>query len=380
MYKKRLFTPGPTPVPESIALAMAQPMIHHRHPEFIELFDRVKENLKYLFQTKNDVFTLTSSGTGAMEAALSNVLSPGDSVLYVNAGKFGERWGELCRAYGVHSHEIRVEWGKAVNPKEIERQLSAQKNIKAVFVTQSETSTGVAQDVKEIARLVRSSSDAMMVVDGITSIGALELRMDDWGVDIAVTGSQKGLMIPPGLAFISLSEKAWKFSEQSTIPKYYFSLKKAKKAFSDEGTPWTPAVSLVIGLDAALKMIRDEGIEKVWKRHERMASAVRKGCESLGLKLLADSPSNALTAVWIPSSIESKKFNQVLKNSYGITVAGGQGDLKGKIFRISHLGYYDDMDVLAIISALEMTLRDCGWQFDPGVGVKTAQQVFHSKS
>ena len=376
MFRRRLFTPGPTPVPEQVMLAMAQPMIHHRHPEFIELFARVNENLKYLFQTKQDVYTLTSSGTGAMETAVCSLLSAHDEVLFINAGKFGERWGEICKAYAVQTAEIKVEWGHAVDPEEIKKQLLQRRGIKAVFVTHSETSTGVAQDVKEIAKIVKSSSDAILVVDGITSIGALEMRMDDWGIDVAVTGSQKGLMIPPGLAFIALSDRAWKLGEQSTLPKYYFNLKKAKKALTDHGTPWTPAVSLVIGLDLALQMIRQEGIENVWTRHSRLAGAVRKGCEALGLRLLASSPSNALTAVWIPQEIDGKKFSQKLKDEYGITVAGGQGDLKGKIVRISHLGYYDELDIIAVVSGLEMALQDCGLEFETGAGVRAVQQSF----
>jgi aspartate aminotransferase-like enzyme len=379
MFKKRLFTPGPTPVPESVMLTMAQPIIHHRHPEFLEIFKRVNENLKYLFQTKQDVLTLTSSGTGAMEAAVCNLLSPNDTVLYVNAGKFGERWGEICTAYGVRAEEIKVEWGKSVAPAEIEKRLKAHSDIKAVFVTHSETSTGIMNDVKEIARVVRSASGAITVVDGITSVGSLELKMDEWGIDVVMTGSQKGLMIPPGLAFIALSERAWQMVEQSKLPKYYFSLKKAKKALADEETPWTPAVSLLVGLDQALTMLRQEGIENIWTRHTKLASAVREGCKALELKLLAELPSNALTAVWVPTSIEWKKFNSLLKNTYGITVAGGQGELKGRIFRISHLGYYDEFDIISVISALEMALRDCGHKFEPGAGVTTVQKVLLSK-
>ena len=380
MYKRRLFTPGPTPVPEHVMLAMAKPIIHHRHQEFTELFKRVNENLKYLFQTRHDVYTLTSSGTGAMEAAVCNLLSPNDVALFVSAGKFGERWGEICAAYGVQTEEIRVEWGHAVDPKEIEQRLLKRRQIRVVFVTHSETSTGVAQDVKEIARIVKSSSNAIVVVDGITSIGSLEMRMDDWNIDVALTGSQKGLMIPPGLAFIAMNDSAWTLVEQSSLPKYYFSLKKAKKALPSEGTPWTPAVSLIIGLDVALEMIRQEGIEHVWSRHLRLATAVRAGCKAVGLQLLAKSPSNALTAVWVPSGMDGKKLSQTLKNDYGITVAGGQGDLKGKIIRISHLGYYDKLDVVAMISALEMALHDCGWKFETGSGVKAVQTTLQSQS
>lgn len=373
MFKKRLFTPGPTPVPESVMLAMAQPVIHHRHPEFAIIFHRVNDNLKYLFQTTHDVFILTSSGTGAMEAAVTNLLSAGDKALFVNAGKFGERWGEICRAYSVQTEEVKVEWGDAVDVGVIAKRLESNPEFKAVFLTHSETSTGVLQDVREIARVVHHHSDAAVVVDGITSVGALELRMDEWGLDVVMTGSQKGLMIPPGLSFIAMSERAWKLAEHSALPKYYFDVNRAKKALANTETPWTPAVTLFVGLDSALQMIRQEGIESVWKRHALLGEAIRAGCQALGLRLLAASPSNALTAVWIPREIDSKKFSNLLKQSYGITVAGGQGQLKGKIFRISHLGYYDLLDAVAVISALEMTLRDCGWKFEAGAGVRAVQ-------
>ncbi len=378
MMKKRLFTPGPTPVPDHVMLTMAEPMIHHRHPEFIALFQRVNDNLKYLFQTSQDVFTLTSSGTGAMEAAVCNLLSAGDTAVYVNAGKFGERWGELCRAYGVRAVEILVQWGHSVNVSDVARVLRQHVGCKAVFLTHSETSTGVVQDMQNIARVVRDNSDALVVVDGITSVGALELRMDAWGLDVVMTGSQKGLMIPPGLAFIAFSERAWKRVENSTLPRYYFDLRIAKKAMQNAETPWTPAVSLFVGLDTALQMIRQEGIETVWKRHAVIAEAVRAGCKALGLRLLAACPSNALTAVYFPEGIDAKHFSSTLKQKYAVTVAGGQGPLKGKIFRISHLGYYDVLDAVSIISALEMTLKDCGWKFEHGAGVRAVQSVLAS--
>jgi len=375
--KKRLFTPGPTPVPENVALAMAQPIIHHRNPEFIEIFSRVNENLKYLFQTKRDVFTLTSSGTGAMEAAVVNLLSPGDKAIFVNGGKFGERWGEICKAYGVNAVEIKIEWGRAVAPEEIESELKKNPDTKAVFLTHSETSTGVFTDVKEIAKVVRESSDAVVVVDGITSVGAHEMYMDDWGLDVVITGSQKGLMIPPGLSFIAVSEKAWKMVEESKLPKFYFSLKKAKKALESGDTPWTPAIALIVALDVALKMIREEGLENIWKRHEKLSLAVREGCKALGLKLFGYPPSHAVTAVYFPDGIDKKEFQKVLKYKYGITVAGGQEHLKDKIFRISHLGYYDEIDIVGVISALEMALMDSGFdKFNPGDGVKAVQKVF----
>ncbi len=375
MHKKRLFTPGPTPVPEQVMLAMAQPMIHHRHPEFIEVLTRVNENLQYLFQTKQQVFTLTSSGTGAMEAAVCNILSPNDVALYVNVGKFGERWGEICTAYGIRIEEIKVTYGEAPDVEKVMRRLHQNPEIKAVFLTHSETSTAVVTDVKTIAERVHAISDALVVVDGITSVGSLEMRMDDWGVDVLLTGSQKGLMIPPGLSFIALSERAWTAVETSTLPKYYLDIRKAKKAITAEGTPWTPAITLMIGVDLGLQMIRKEGIENVWARHQRLADAIREGCKAIGLKLFSTAPSNALTAVYFPKNVDEKQFTKIVKGKYGFTLAGGQSEMKGKIFRISHLGYYDDFDAISIISGLELTLADCGYTFKHGAGVSAAQAV-----
>jgi serine---pyruvate transaminase len=377
MIKKRLYTPGPTPVPEQVMLSMAEPMIHHRHPEFQEILASVNENLKYLFQTGQGVMTLTSSGTGAMEAAVSNLLSAGDTALFINGGKFGERWGELLQAYGVHTVEITMEWGTPVSADTVVDTLKKNAGIKAVYLTHSETSTGTATDIKSIARAVHAhNNDIAVVVDGITSVGAMESKMDEWDLDIVVTGSQKGLMIPPGLAFIAVSERAWKLIEKSNLPSYYFDLKAAKKTLDKNDTPWTPAVTLFIGLDHALKMIREEGIENIWARHEKLARAIREGCKALGLKLFSSSPSNALTAVYVPEGVEFKKFNSVLKQKFGITVAGGQGHVKGKIFRISHLGYYDELDMMTMMAALERTLVDVGAPIQVGAGLTAAQQVF----
>jgi serine---pyruvate transaminase len=377
MIKKRLYTPGPTPVPEQIMLTMAEPMIHHRHPEFQEILTSINENLKYLFQTEQGVMTLTSSGTGAMEAAVANLLSRGDTAIYVNGGKFGERWGELFAAYGVNAVEIPVEWGTPVTPEVVVDTLKKNAGVKAVYLTHSETSTATATDIKSIAKAVHDvNGDIAVVVDGITSVGAMECKMDEWDLDIVVTGSQKGLMIPPGIAHIAVSERAWKLIEKADLPSYYLNLKAAKKALDKNDTPWTPAVTLFIGLERALGMIRSEGIENIWARHEKLATAIRQGCTALGLKLFSSSPSNALTAVNVPENVEFKKFNSVLKQTYGITVAGGQGHLKGKIFRISHLGYYDELDMMTMMAALERTLLAVGAPITIGAGLTAAQQVF----
>ena len=376
MFKPRLFTPGPTPVPEKVALTMAKPIIHHRSPEFSEIFTRVNKNLQYVFQTDQPVVTLTCSGTGGMEAIFLSLFSPADTIISVNGGKFGERWVKMPRAFGLNAVEVKVAWGKAPSSADILDALRKHPDAKAVVLTHSETSTGTATDVKTLAKVIREHSSALVCVDGITAIGAHEFRFDEWGIDTCVTGSQKGLMIPPGLAFVALSKRALSKMETSTLPKFYFDLRKAVASFEKNDTPWTPAASLIIGLDVALEMIRAEGIERVWKRHERMALAVREGMKALGLKLFSDDPSFAVTPVWVPDGVQWKTFNTILKNTYGVTVAGGQDEYSGKIFRISHLGYYDEIDILGVVGAIERTLHECKWNFTHGVGVAAAQKAF----
>lgn len=379
--RQRLFTPGPTPVPQDVMDAIARPVIHHRHEEFAEIFRRISENLSYVFQTREPVYTLTSSGTGAMETAVCNLLSPADEVLYVNAGKFGARWGEICRSYGVKAEEITCEWGQAADPASIGRALGTMGRpgrTKAVFLTHCETSTGVAHDIREITRVVRSSSEALVVVDGITSVGALELRMDEWGIDVVLTASQKGLMVPPGLSFIGLSGRAWNSVVSSTLPRYYFDLRAAKEALSRFNTPWTPATSLVVGLDVALSMMKREGMEDLWKRHARLAAAMRGGCEALGLKLFPSVSSNALTVVSPPAGVDPARLIRTLKADHAVVVAGGQGPLKGKIMRIAHLGYFNDSDITGFMSSLEESLRHVGGTFKAGAGVNAARRLLES--
>ena len=371
--KRRLFTPGPTTVPDRVLLKMAEPIIHHRSEEFGRLFATVNAGIKVLFQTENEVLTLTTSGTGAMEAAVVNLLSKGDRALVVRGGKFGERWGELCETYGVEVTAIDVPWGEAVAPEAISEHLKSDPAIKAVFTTQSETSTGALNDIEAIGRVVRET-DALLIVDAITGIGAHRMLPDAWGVDAVVTGSQKGLMLPPGLAFIALSQRAWEAVECSDLPKYYLDLMKARKSLAKDQNPYTPAVSLLVGLKAALEMIREEGIENVWARHARNAEATRAAVRAMGLGIFAKSPSNVLTIVQLPEQIDGKQLVKVL-DGYGFTVAGGQAQLSGKVIRISHLGYTDDFDTLSVIAGLERALRDLGWDVEPGVGLSAAQKV-----
>ncbi len=376
MKKNYLLTPGPTPVPAEVLLSMAHPIIHHRTPEYEEIFAQVKKGLISIFQTQQEVLVLSSSGTGAMEAAVINLLSAGDTALVINGGKFGKRWADICQAYQVNTEMITVEWGQAVDPQTVADALKANPHIKAVFTTHSETSTGVLHDIKTIAGIVAAYPQTVLVVDAITALGATAVPMDDWGLDVVVTGSQKALMMPPGLACIALSEKAWKLTETSQLPKYYLNLKKEKKTQAKNQTAYTPAISLVIALRESLAMIEREGLENVHRRHQLLAEATRAAVQALGLELLApESPSPALTAVKSPAGIEVSALRGILSKKYGVTIAGGQDHLKGKIFRIAHLGYMGTFDTIIAISALEMALKELGHPLELGTGVKAAQEI-----
>lgn len=374
MKKRHLLAPGPTPVlPESL-LAMARPIIYHRGPEYEALLARVREGLKILFQTKNEVLLFTSSGTGGMEGAVVNTLSPGDRALVIRGGKFGERWGEICEAYGVQAQYIDVEWGRAVEPERVAAALKADPAIRVVFATHSESSTGVLHDVEAIARIVRPTP-AILVVDAITSVGVVDLPMDAWGVDIVVGGSQKSLMIPPGLAFCGVSDKAWAMVERSRLPKFYFNFTAERKSLEKNQNAFTPAVSLVVGLHESLAAIRAEGLPAAFARHDRLARATRAGVRALGLELFAERPTPALTAVTVPQGIEASAIVKTLRTAYGITISGGQTRVKGKIFRLAHLGYADESDVIVCLSALERTLNDLGYPIKLGDGVRAVQEV-----
>lgn len=377
MRKRYLMTPGPTPVPSEVLLAQARPMIHHRTPEFSEILAQAAEDLKYIFETKNDVLIFSCSGTGVMESSFVNLFSAGDKVIVCSNGKFGERLVKLGETYGLELIKLEYEWDKVVDPADIKRELDADPRIKGVFVVQSETSTGVLNDVKTIGGIVRNHQ-AVLVVDSITGIGAVELKTDEWGLDVVMTGSQKGLMLPPGLACISVSDKAWRLSESSKLPKFYFSWEKAAKNLAKATTAFTPPVSLIIGLGVALKMMREEGLENVIKRHETLALAVREAAEALGLKLFAppEGRGNAVTPVWVPEGVDGKALVKKMSDEYGITIAGGQDHLTGKIFRIGHLGYFDRFDIITTLAGLEMTLTELGYEFTPGSGVSAAERVF----
>lgn len=376
MQKNYLLTPGPTPVPESALLAMAQPIIHHRTPQFQAVLKEVEEDLRYVFQTKENVYIFASSGTGAMETSVANLLSAEDKAIIVRGGKFGERFGEICEAYNITCLYIDIPSCEAVSAYQIKELLNKNPGVKAVFTTLVETSTGVTNNIKEIASVV-SSTDAVLVVDAISGLCSVPFHMDEWKVDVVVAGSQKGLMIPPGLSFIALNQKAWKSVESSKSSRYYFDLRKAKEALDKTDTPFTPAVSLIIGLAEALKMIKSDGLENIWNRHETMADAIRAAIAAMGLCLFPkQGASNAVTAVNVPAGIDGEKLVQTLRDRYGVGIAGGQEELKGKIFRIATMGYMTQWDVCVALCALEIVLIKMGYKMQAGVGLKAAEKVF----
>ena len=376
MLKRYLLAPGPTPVPAEILLSMAAPIIHHRSPDFLPVLDSAKKGLQWLYQTKNDVLILSSTGTGGMVGAVKNFFNQGDEVLVVNGGKFGERWTKICQAYGLKVEEIVVEWGYAVKPEEVEERLKKNKNLKGVFVQASETSTGVYHDIQTLSSIVRKYEDTLFVVDAISALVAHDLRTDEWGIDIMVGGSQKGVMLPPGIAFVSVSEKAWKKAETSNIPKFYFNFKKERENLAKNQTNFTSPVTLIIGLNAGLKMLQAEGLENVFKRHERLALATRKAVQAIGLELYPkESPANSVTAIMTPPGIDGQAVYKNLREKYGITAAGGQDRAKGKIFRIAHLGYADRFDIITAIAGIEMVLKGMGYPVTLGTGVAVAQAL-----
>lgn len=377
--KKYIFTPGPVAVPSEVLIEMAKPIMHHRTVEFESIFAEVREGLKYIYDTKQEVFILAASGTGAMEASVANTLSRGDKVLVVNGGKFGERWGKICRAYGLEVEELMVEWGHGVDPADIKNALDKDPSIRAVLVQASETSTGVMHPTKEIAEITNGRDDVLLIVDGITGVGVFPLPFDDLGVDVLVGGSQKAFMLPPGLSFSAMSEKAWKFNETSDLPKFYFDFKAALKSAEKNTTPYTPAVTLIVGLAAVLRRFRDEGRENMFKRHANLSLAMREAMKAIGLELyVKDVPSTALTTVVAPPDIGSGKVIKALAEEFGITVANGQDQAKGKIFRVSHIGDIDKTDTLTMVAATESVLHALGYKFDFGAGTKKASEILRA--
>jgi aspartate aminotransferase-like enzyme len=378
--KRYLLAPGPTQVSPEVLLAMAQPILHHRAPEFVTLLDRVKKDLQWIYQTANDVLILVSSGTGGMEGSVTNFFSPGDKVITVNGGKFGERWTKICKAYGVVAEEIKVEWGHAVDPAQIKALLEKDPTIKGVFATASETSTGVAHPIAEIGEIVKGYPNCLLVVDAVSALGVFDIRTDEWGIDIMVTGSQKALALPPGLAFVSVSNKAWAQGENAKNPRFYFNFKKERDALSKNQTAFTSAVSLVVGLDQSLKMMKEEGLQNVFARCAKLALATREAMKGIGLNLFPKKcPSDSVTAVEAPEGFDGQQIYKDLRIKYGITAAGGQDQLKGKVFRIANMGYIDTFDVIIAVSAIEMVLKGMGHPLKLGTGVGIAQEILLKK-
>lgn len=379
--KKYLFTPGPAPVPPEVMLEMAQPIIHHRTPEFSAVLDSARERMKPLFGTKQEVILLTASGTGAMETAVTNLLQPGEEAIFVNGGKFGERWGKLIQAHGGVAREIKVEWGRSVYPEQVEEAIRAWPRARAVFVQASETSSCALHPIAPIGEITRNR-DVMLIVDGITSVGVIEQKMDEWAIDALVTGSQKALMIPPGLGMIALSDRALERAKTNRAPRYYFDLMRELKAQRDEHiTAYTPAVPLVFGLRKSLELILAEGLPNVFARHDLMARATRAAGLALGLKLIApDNPAPGVTGLIVPEGLDSSKLVRLMRDKLGVAVQGGQDQMKGKLVRIGHMGDMGPLDVLVVVGAMELALARLGYQFKSGVGVAAAQTIIAQRN
>ncbi len=379
MLKQYLLTPGPTPVPERVLLAMAQPIIHHRMPAFIKIFNEAAEGLKWIFQTTQPVLMLAGSGTLGMEAAVVNTMKKGDKALCVVGGKFGERWRNICKAFGIETISIDVEWGHAVDPQKVKAALDGDDKITAVFSQANESSTGVRHPVEEIAKLTAARTNVINVVDAVSALGAFDLPMDKAGFDVVVTGSQKALMLPPGQAYVALSDKAWARTEKRDLPCFYADLKRERKAQAGGETAYTPAVTLTIGLVEALRMLKEDGLENIFSRHDKLARATRAAAEALGCRLYAPSaPSPTVTSVWGPDGVDTDKIVKHLRNQYGVSITGGQDAAKGKILRIAHLGYFGPFDILTSVTALEMTLTDLGVRITRGAGTAAAEAILAS--
>lgn len=377
--KRQLRIPGPTPIPPQIARAGAQPMMGHRSGDFVELCKRVAAKVKTVFQTENDVFIITSSGTGALEAAVANTVSPGDQVLVLISGVFGERFAKISNAYGAQVETIRCQFGQAIDPQQVSQVLAENPQIKVVFATHCETSTGVVNDLEKIGEAVHNSpGNPLLVVDTVSSMGGIEFKTDDWGIDIVVSGSQKAFMLPPGLAFIGVSDRSWDLIEANTSPRFYFDLRAYRKSLPKGQTPYTPAVSLFYQLEEALKMMEEEGLENIYKRHQVMRDMVRAGIRALGLPLFVTEDKNAsctVTSILGPEGLDVEGLRKILNQKYKVVLAGGQADLKGKIFRIGHMGFAEPTDMLTVLSILELALAEIGWQFQRGAAVSAAEEV-----
>ena len=377
--KQYLMTAGPTPLPPQVSTAMAEPILYHRDPAGVALYARVLERLPAVFRTKNDVLLFAASGSGAMEAAVANLVRAGDPVLACAAGKFGERWIELADAYGARTVRYEPGWGRRLDPAEIDRLLEQNPDVELVLATLSETSTGIVHDVQAIAEVVRGRG-AMLAIDAVSGLGAVDVRQDEWGIDVVAAGSQKALMCPPGIALCSVSDKALEYAANRPGGRYYFDFTTTAENQRQDppNSPFTPPVTLLQALDVALDMIEAEGLENVLARHALLARATRAGVQAMGLELYGDPDerANVVTAVELPDDIDGGKVPKILRDRYGITANGGQGRLKGRILRIAHTGYFGAFDIVVSLAGLEMTLAGLGHQLELGAGPGAAQQVF----
>jgi serine---pyruvate transaminase len=378
--KQYLMTAGPTPLPPAVSQVMAEPMVYHRSPAFVEAYARVLRRLRDVFQTANEVQVFTSSGTGALESAVANLVRPGEPALVASCGKFGARWFELCEAYGAETIHWETEWGRKIDPAALDERLAVNEGAELVFTTFSETSTGVVNDIRELTEVAHRHG-ALIAVDAVSGLGAVPLPQDEWAVDVVVAGSQKALMAPPGLGFTSANEAALERAAANPGRRFYFDWARTVNGQRQDppDSPFTPAVGLVKALDVALGMIEAEGLERVFERHALLGRATREATRALELDLLGGAPdenANVVTAIALPDSIDGGKVPKLMRDRFGVTIAGGQGKLRGKIARVAHCGYFGAFDIIVTISALEMTLRELGHEAEPGAGVAAAQRVF----
>ena len=375
--KRYLFTPGPTPVPPQVLAALSEPVLHHRAPDFREVYARVISRLQEVHRTKADVLLFTCSGTGAFESAIVNLCSPGERVLAVSAGHFGERWAAMARTFGCEVEEMRYAWGETPSPDDLARKLTELEPVSLVFLVQSETSTGVVADIQSLAATAKEAG-ALVVVDAVSSLGAVPLEMDEWGLDVVIAGSQKALMTPPGLATAAVSASTWERVAGATTPRYYFDWERTRKAQAALDSAFTPAVSLVVALDVALGLLLDGGLDAAYERHVRLGRACRAGIKAMGLELFSpdEDRSAVVTAARMPDGMDSGELTLALRDRHGVTIAGGQGDLKGAIFRIGHIGWYDEFDIATALSAVELVLGELGAPIERGVAATRALEVY----
>lgn len=375
--KRYLFTPGPTPVPPEVLAALGEPVLHHRAPDFRAVYERVLGRLRELHRTEADVLLFTCSGTGAFESAIVNLCSPRERVLAVSSGHFGERWGAMCRRYGCEVAELRLAWGETPTAQDLAARLDQLEPVSLVILVHSETSTGVVADVQALAAVAKEAG-ALVVVDAVSSLGAVPVETDEWGLDVVVSGSQKALMTPPGLGTVAVSPAAFARSSLATLPRYYLDWERTRKAQQELDSAFTPAVSLVVGLDVALERLLEEGLETVFARHVRLGRACRAGVKAMGLELFSpdEDRSAVVTAARIPDGVDASALTLALRDRHGITIAGGQGELKGQIFRIGHIGWFDEFDIATALSAVELVLAELGAPIERGVAATRALEVY----